>query len=201
MVRFTYMNTKTIVIALIAIAALGGVWYLFSNFQGEPTGGATPVMPVATTTVPTVTTVKSTPTAKVAKPVLKNAATLKSVVPARVTGIGPVAYLFGLKQPLVCKVTTTTGYSRTGTMYIAGDQMRANFTNASMIDDGTYLYVWTIGATKGLKLLAASSASGSAIATNGGFDLATMLSYTCNSWTEDASVFTPPTSVVFSNSL
>ena len=87
--------------------------------------------------------------------------------------------------------------------------MRGNFTstingiltNTSMIHDGEYLYAWTSGASKGLKLPAASSVSGSAIASNGGFDLSTDLSFACNPWTENTSVFTPPASISFSNTL
>jgi hypothetical protein len=189
------METKTIIIALIAVAALGGVWYLFTTNSLVGLGvGA----PVATTTPPTATT-SAAPQPSSASPAPART-TPKPVASAKVTGIGPLSYLFGLKQSLVCSVKTLSGYKRSGTMYVADGKMRANFTTSSMIDDGTYLYVWTNGDSKGLKLLASASASGSAIATNGGFDLAYDLSYSCNMWAENVSIFSPPSSVSFSNS-
>ncbi len=84
-------------------------------------------------------------------------------------------------------------------MYVADGEMRVNFAHTSMIDDGAYFYAWTDGASQGLKLLAASSASGSAIAANGGFDPASNISFACNPWTANMSVFVPPASISFSN--
>ncbi|MDE1944624.1 MAG: hypothetical protein KGH97_04000 [Patescibacteria group bacterium] len=117
-------------------------------------------------------------------------------------GVTPVSYLLGLKDSLVCSIKTTgSSAQRSGTLYVADGELRADLTGATMISDGAYLYEWQKGATKGLKLPATSSVAGSAIAANGGFDLATPLSFACNPWTTDASFFTPPDSVSFSNSL
>ena len=186
-----YMNNKTLVWLLVAVIVLAGAWYYFSNSSG----GTVTETPVATTTPTTATTAK--PAApKVTAPAVKK----PTVTTAKIVGVGTIPYLIGLKQSLLCSVKTTSGSSRSGTMYVAGGKVRGNFLTSSMIDDGTYLYAWFIGATKGLQLLAASSVSGSAIATNGGVDLATDLSFACNPWTEDASVFTPPSSVAFSSS-
>jgi hypothetical protein len=112
-----------------------------------------------------------------------------------------MGYLVSLKQPLVCTVKSTAGYARSGTMYVADGKIRANFTGSSMINDGTHLFAWMTGAIKGIELLTSSSASGSAIATNGGIDPATDISFACNPWTVDASVFSPPSSVSFFSSL
>ena len=189
------MNNK-ILWAVFAIVVLGGVWYLSSR----PQGWSDVAVPVASTTAPVSTSTVQTPTA--AKPAPVRTTTKPTPpVPAKVTGVGPLSYLFGLKQSLVCSISTRTGTKRSGTMYVAGGQMRVNFSNSSMIGDGTYLYVWTTGATKGLKLLAASSAAGSAIAMNGGFDPAYDISYGCNPWSVNASVFALPAQVSFSNSL
>jgi hypothetical protein len=70
-----------------------------------------------------------------------------------------------------------------------------------MISDGTYLYTWKSGAANGLKLLSSSSVSGSAMASNGGFDPGTSVSFECNPWAENVGIFTPPSTVTFSNSL
>ena len=173
-----------------------------------------PSTPAATTTAATTTAAAGTPSIT---PVRSTSGTKKTApkpapttTAAKVSGIGPLSYLISLKEPLVCSVKTTSlSMKRSGTVYVAGGELRGDFlssvngvlVNASMIDDGTHLYAWTSGATKGLELLAASSASGNAIANAGGIDLAAQVSYACNAWAEDSNVFVPPTSVTFSNSL
>ncbi len=177
---------------LAIVIVFAGGWYYFmlapTVTTESPTATSTPT---ATTSVPKTTT--KAPTSTTAKKPTKTT--------AKIVGIGTIPYLISLKQPLVCSVKTMTGYSRSGTLYVAGEKARGNFSNSSMIDDGTHLYAWMTGAIKGLVLLAASSASGSAIATNGGIDLATDISFACNPWTVDASVFTPPSSVSFFSTL
>ncbi|MHB8660709.1 MAG: hypothetical protein ACYC75_02085 [Minisyncoccota bacterium] len=193
-------NIKTIASwAVVIIIVVGSAWYVFS---GSPKGNGG-VSPVATTTA---STQQGTNTPSHSYTVKSGSTTQRIVAPvsasAKIIGVTTLSYLFGLKQPLVCSVRTTgTSVQRSGTMYIADGEMRANFTSSSMIDDGTYLYAWQSDASKGLKLLAASSVSGSAIASNGGFDLSTILSFACNPWAKNPSVFVPPTSVSFSNSL
>lgn len=182
---------KTLLWLFVAAVLIGG-WYYFTN---TPSASA-PAAPVATTT-PATTTPKTT-TTKAAAPATKKPVAATS---AKIAGVGTIPYLISLKQDLVCTVKTMSGYSRIGTMYISGGKMRGNFAGSSMIDDGTHLYAWMTGAIKGIVLLAGTSASGSAIAINGGVDLATDLSFACNPWTIDASVFTPPSSVSFFNSL
>jgi hypothetical protein len=192
------MNNK-ILWAVFAIVVLGGVWYLSSRPQEaaetvSPAAPTTELVGTSTEQTTTTTTTKTTTT-----PV--RTTTTKTVAPAKVTGVGPLSYLFGLKQALVCNVSTKTGVKRSGTMYVAEGKMRVNFGTSAMIDDGAYLYAWTSGASKGLKLLASGSASGSAIAMSGGFDPAYDLSYSCNPWTVNEGLFVPPASISFSNTL
>ncbi|MFZ2167499.1 MAG: hypothetical protein WAV50_01365 [Minisyncoccia bacterium] len=179
--------------AVVAIVVLAGAWYFYSG-SGVWKGG---MWSTATTTVDT-SAQSETGQPSATSPV-KKAGTTQKVAPAKVTGLNPIAYLYSLKEPLVCSMKTTSGYARAGTMYIANGKMRANLGSSAMIADGMYLYAWAQGASTGLKLLAATSASGSAIAAAGGFDPATPVSYSCNPWVADASVFTPPTGVSFSN--
>ncbi len=172
-----------------------------------------PSAPAATTTAATTTSAAGVPSTKPVRTTSgakKTATKPAPTIAAKVSGIGPLSYLISLKEPLVCSVKTTTlSMKRSGTVYVAGGKLRGDFlssvngvlVNASMIDDGTHLYAWASGATKGLELLAASSASGNAIANAGGIDLAAQVSYACNAWAEDSNVFIPPTSVTFSNSL
>lgn len=183
------MNNKTIVWLIVAIVAFAGVWYLLA----PSLGGLGIVPPTATTTPPTTAATQSTATKSPVSTAPKPTKTT-----AKMAGIGSLNYLLGLKQPLICSVKTTSGYARSGTMYVsAGGQARANFISSTMIDDGSYLYAWANGATTGTKLVAGLSASGSAITYAGGVDLTTDLSFSCNPWTVDISFFAPPATVSF----
>lgn len=195
-------NTNQLIVwAAVAIVVLVSVWYVFLSGSGGSGLG----LPIATTTAPTTTGTQQGTNNPPPARTKQSTAPSKPVTPtsAKVVGVTPVSYLFSLKESLACSFKTTgTSVQRSGTLYIADGAMRANLTNgATMIDDGAHIYLWGTGASKGLELLAASSVSGSAIASNGGFDLATPLSFACNPWKTDSSVFTPPSSVSFSNSL
>ncbi len=178
------MNNKTITWAAVVVVVLGGAWYLLSGPQNE-----------TLVTAPTA----DTSTQPAAKPVATQAsAPAPSKAPAKIAGVGSLVTLMGMKESLVCSVQTASGLTRSGTLYVAGGKARANFTTgSSMIDDGAYLYAWVNGATTGVKLSAALTASGSAITSNGGVDPATALSYSCNLWTAEMGVFTPPSTVSF----
>ncbi len=191
------IDKKIIAGAIGAAVILGGAWIFFGSSSGGNGSGS----PTASTTMQAGTSPQQTAQtpyrAPAKSPVWRPAP--KPPVAAKISGVTPLAYLFSLKQPLLCAVQTTDSYKRSGTMYVANGEMRVNFAHTSMIDDGTYFYAWTDGASQGLKLLAASSASGSAIAGNGGFDPASNISFACNPWAADMSVFVPPASVSFSN--
>lgn len=191
------IDKKIIAGAIGAAVILGGAWIFFGSSSGGNGSGS----PTATTTPQASTSPQQTAQtpyrAPAKSPVWRPAP--KPPVAAKISGITPLAYLFSLKQPLLCAIQTTDSYKRSGTMYVANGEMRVNFARTSMIDDGTYYYAWTDGASQGLKLLAASSASGSAIAGNGGFDPASNISFACNPWTANMNVFVPPASVSFSN--
>lgn len=184
MLRCPYMDTKTMSWVLGIAVVLGGVWYLSSR-----PATVTTVAPTATTTPTT-----AQPTAKKPSPPV---APKPTTTTAQTVGVGPLTYLLGLKQTLVCSIKTVGGTVRSGTLYVAGGMARANLAGSTMIDDGTYLYAWMTGATTGAKLLAASSVSGSAIGGRGGVDPTADISYACNPWTADASLFVPPVSVSF----
>lgn len=190
---------KTINWIIVAIVAFGAVWYLASQYS--PGSGEVPTTTIATTTTSAAPSIPTTPTAQKPAPKAPTGVVQPPVTRPKVAGSSPVAYLFGLKQSLECSITTSGAMKKSGTLYISGTQMRVDFSGSSMISDGTYLYAWMKGASKGLKLLASSSVSGSAMATNGGFDPGTDISFGCNPWTENLSFFVPPTLVSFSNSL
>ncbi len=186
------MNTKTIVWVVAAIAVLVSAWYFLSAPSGLDNGSPSAAAPTQTVNVPTQQTPKKSPAPSAPQP---------TKTTAKLAGVDSLITLINLKQNLVCSVKTTSGSGRMGTAYVANGMARINFTNftsASMIDDGVSLYIWADGAKTGLRLSAASGASGSAMLTNGGIDPATSnLSYACNPWTVDTSIFTPPASVSF----
>ena len=189
------MDKQKIIWIAAAIVVLGGAWYFFSSPSENQEG-----VSVATTTQSDTTPTQSTtPKPTTTRPTGSGTTTQKPAAPTKVAGVNTLSYLYSFKQPLVCSVTVGTTVKRAGTMYVADAKMRVNFSTTSMIDDGSFLYVWTKGATKGLKLSAVSSVSGSAIAANGGFDPANPFSFSCSGWTKDVSILTPPGSVTFSN--
>ncbi len=172
---------------LLAAVVLGGVWYLSSRPVEVTTVG--PTATTTTTGAPQQTTPKPSSVAPAAPQPTKTT--------AQTVGIGSLNHLLGLKQSLTCSFKTVGGVVRSGMLYVAGGQARANLAASSMVHDGTYLYAWMTGASTGTKLLAASSVSGSAIADRGGVDPNRDLSYACNPWTVDTSLFVAPSSVSF----
>ncbi|HET9641488.1 MAG TPA: hypothetical protein VFP46_01395 [Candidatus Paceibacterota bacterium] len=181
------MTIKPIWIVIVLVV-LGALWYLLPDVQigtNAPTAATT-----TATTSETKQSVQTSQTKSVTKPPVK-------VTAPRMAGVGPLTSLMALQQPLVCSVQTMNGVQRLGTLYLAGGKARLNFSTASMIDDGVTIYVWAKGATTGVKMAATVSSSGSVAASNGGVDPGNNLSYACNPWTEDASVFAPPTGVAF----
>lgn len=191
------MNTQKIVWTIVVGMVVGGVWYLLSKTTPETPGVELVATSTPTTKIPAPQTVTKPAITKPAH----TTTVPKSTSNVTITGINTLSYLYELKQPLICAVTVGTTLKRSGTMYIADAKMRANFSASSMIDDGVYLYVWMKNATKGIRLSAVSSVSGSVMAGNGGFDPENPFSFSCSLWMKDASVFVPPTTVAFGTSL
>lgn len=210
MLRYDYMastpiDNKTIAGIVIAVLALGGAWYLFTTQAAKLRNEIS--APVATTT-PTAAAPaqkqiapKPTRTPSASKPVASTG--------AATGGVGSITSLLALKQSLSCDIETINPIvKRSGTLYVDSGRVRGDFityidgnkVSTSMIDDGTSLYAWTSGSATGLKLPAALSASGSAIASHGGIDLAATFNYSCNPWAANASLFIPPASITFSTS-
>lgn len=193
------MNKK-IVWAIAAIVVLVGALYLTSKSPGDAG-----VLSGATTTPTTTTTTKSSASkgGSIVQQPTKTAVTYK------VVGAGSIKDLFQNRSlPLVCSIKVATTYvNRSGTIYMTEKKMRGDFTgyvngvlaSTSMLDDGESLYVWKNGASTGLKLPAAVSASGNAIQLSGGLDLTTVFSYNCNPWTVEQTNFDLPAGVVFSD--
>lgn len=205
------MSQKAIGWVIVAAIALFVVaWYVAKI---PPTTSGTTATSTPTTTqqaqTPAPTTTKTPTATRSSSPTTKSTATTPAPTTqsARVVGVSSLSYLIGLKQDLVCSISTTsTVPRRTGTVYVSGGQMRANLSStvsgqtfkSHMINDGKYLYVWMDSGTNGTKLLSSSSVAGSVVASRGGIDPTANVNFACNPWTVDSSVFTPPTDITFS---
>lgn len=202
----TRMNNKQAIIGIVvAILVMGAsLWYLAGD-SGRMDNGST-----ASSTAWTATSTTQTPTGTTSgtKTGGTKTSTSGSGVTVKTAGVGPLTYLFSLSQNYKCVVTTTSATTkRSGTIYVSsGGSMYGLFTGVvngaytttNMIDDGTYIYIWTAGSTAGLRLPATGSVNGNVALTHGGVDPAQTLSYTCNPWTPDSAILALPTSVTFS---
>lgn len=172
-------------IAVIAIALLG--WAVITPSDSAPAGEtATTTAEAATTTTttaPKTTTVpKPTTTAPKAK--------------SYMSGTNSLNFLVSQKVSMKCSVITKDALRRPGTAYLAGGKARLNFPTTSMVNDGTYIYVWS--GTSGVRLLAVSASSGSVAASKGGVEpSAPILEYDCNTATPEAGLFNRPSGVQF----
>lgn len=218
------MNTKATAavgsIGLIAFSLVGaGLWHIAGVLDMQA-GARVAALASATSSAPSVTA-SATPAVAIqrlprfprraqADASASSSIGVEEVVsaPVEVTGIGSLNYLMGLGSNLTCSVSTIgPTLRRSGTAYLSGSLARVSLNTAvgnstfssAMIDAGGYLYVWAQGGTHGIKLLAASGASGSAAVSYGGVDPSQTLSYSCNLWKTDASLFVPPQSIAFTD--
>ncbi len=127
-----------------------------------------------------------------------------------VAGVGTLNNLIALKSDLTCAISTLgSPLARTGTVYLSEGNLRGDFATtidgrtleSSMLETGGYLYAWMAIGTHGVRLLAASTASGSAVVSYGGINPTQELSYSCNLWKADASRFAPPANIAFTDTL
>jgi hypothetical protein len=114
-----------------------------------------------------------------------------------------------------CTFSYEDSVSKTdGTMYLANGKVRNDMTVIakvagnkedlihSIVDSG-YMYNWTDGESEGMKASLADVGSGIADVGGGTQTLATSydgdVNYNCTPWTADASLFTPPATVQFTD--
>lgn len=113
-----------------------------------------------------------------------------------------------------CTVTfAENNVSSQGTIHLAGGKMSGDFTatvngkaqTSHMINDGTTVYTWVDGMASGFKMtvdvMKANKPSSTPQSSNQpkSIDQDAKYQYNCSSWTVDSSVFTPPSSVKFSD--
>jgi hypothetical protein len=175
------MNTKNIAIAAIVIVLLlllGAAGYLMLSKNTAKTLKTAP----KETVVPT-----------------KTGQTTKSLMD-----------LLSLGQNLRCTFDTTgtTGTSTKGTVYVSGTKIRGDFTitdktgkeqQTSMIRVGDTNYVWGSTLPNGIKMtLSLDKISGNTQASQY-FNPSQKTNYNCLPWSVDATLFTPPSNIKFTD--
>ena len=116
---------------------------------------------------------------------------------------------------------TNSSTNNGGTVYVSSGKMRGDFqeknnsTGASeqthMINDGTYVYIWTDGQNNGYKMsesfikqeesqpTEAPANGSSANQPSQAVDMHQQVNTSCGAWTADASMFVPPTNITFTD--
>jgi len=125
--------------------------------------------------------------------------------------------LLGMGKTVKCTATTASDkFTTTGTTYVSGDKMRSDTTSQAgdapqtnshiIIADG-WMYMWSEGASTGMKLnineMKQNSPPGTENANPGSPSASNQLDnktdFNCSSWTADESVFAIPQNVTFTD--
>ncbi len=131
-----------------------------------------------------------------------------------ITGKKSLADFFSMKGTLKCTFSNKTDNSGTGTVYIGAGKMRGDFQSAAkgttaqthMINDGTYVYIWTEGQKNGYKMsLDAVKGTATQMKGNGtssttkpqGMDMNQQSNYSCGPWVVNGSAFKVPADITF----
>ncbi len=102
---------------------------------------------------------------------------------------------------------TSTAANVSGTTYISAGKVRSDFTSVTsnitisghMVADGKTSYVWMDGQTTGFKMAFDQASTASAGSAQQGVDANKAMNYSCSAWVVDNTLFTPPTSVKFTD--
>lgn len=96
------------------------------------------------------------------------------------------------------------GIESNGTVYVAGGKLRGDFTstggvsgNTHVIVDAGNVYTWIDGLGMGVKV--AASAADAGASGQQAVSMNQKLNYVCSNWSVDASVFTRPSGITFSD--
>jgi len=139
-------------------------------------------------------TVKKTVNTQTAKPQTTNS--LKGTI---------IGLLSGGKN-ITCQITYPDNKG-TGTVYVSDKKFAGDFimkgvdgkeTNAHMISDGTYMYVWSSGISTGIKMnLAAAKNAAQNAQTDQSVNINQEVGLNCSPWAPDSSKFTVPSDMKF----
>ena len=127
-----------------------------------------------------------------------------------VQGQGSFKDLLAMGKTLKCESGfTSQGNTSTGTMYVAGGKMRGDFSSQvegktmqmHMVvkDQTSYSWVEGLGQTMGFKSSITQSAPAQGSAPSKSVNIDQQVSYNCQPWSEDDSMFNLPSGVTFSD--
>lgn len=120
----------------------------------------------------------------------------------------------GKSQMCTYEYTNPESGSVKGVVYLSSGKMRGDFTttangkpySGSMINDTKYVYTWSTAAKQGFKTQitadiqkAMTGGSGSASNQQQSIDTSAKYDYKCSNWSTDASKFTPPGDIKFTD--
>jgi hypothetical protein len=120
---------------------------------------------------------------------------------------------FSMKGTLKCTFSDQTN-SGSGTVYVGSGKMRGDFqsqvngtqSQTHMVNDGTYVYIWTEGQKNGYKMsLDSVKSEASQVKVSGtptavkpqGMNMNRQSNYSCSPWVVNASLFTVPSDITF----
>jgi hypothetical protein len=178
-------KTTTIIIVVIVLILLGGGAFFFLNKSSH-------------------------------NPVKSVQQSVQNQVAKMTTEHKSLADFFSMTGSQKCTFTDKTNNS-SGTLYIGDNKMRGDFqatdngktTQTHMINDGTYVYLWIDGQKDGYKMSTAkvkneaaqvSTAPGEQVPSQAQVvDMKQKADYSCGPWSVDATMFTLPQGVTFTD--
>jgi hypothetical protein len=178
------MNTNIFVVGLIALVLIGGgVWYGVSQNNMQEVNNDAGM----------------------------NEETGDDSAEAGMSGTGSFARLLGLESAVSCEFASTIdGNSSTGVFYTDGRHFRVDATsatsygtfNSKMINDGEFQYVWGSGADGMTAIkMAVTEVEADDSSTNTDnkamFDIEQDVTYDCQAWSVDNTMFLPPSDIQF----
>lgn len=120
---------------------------------------------------------------------------------------GSIASLAAMSAPSKCTVThSEDSYESSGTVYVAGGKMRGDFSStmsgktveSHMISDGTTVYTWSSAMPQGVKMTVAATAQPQSPGAPAEANMFQQnVSYDCEAWAPDNSMFDLPSDVNF----
>jgi len=135
----------------------------------------------------------------------QQATTVQEQPKASPSGVtGTLKSLFGKNQ--YCTITYPNN-GGSGTVYVSGQKFRGDFTTkiadgkettSQVVSDGVYTYVWSSESPTGIKMKI-DVTSPTASAQTGNFNLDQQVGLNCSPWVVDASKFTIPTNIQFTD--
>ena len=169
------MNIKVVAVIVAAIILLGGGALLFSKNANKPTAQPAP-------------------------------STSATQAPSAGQSLSDILAL-GKTQQCTFSYDSTSGGKTEGTIYLSGDKMRGDFkvtssgkvSDFSLIRVGDTNYIWGTGLPGGIKMTISAKDLAGNTQVQQYVNADQKADYKCGAWITDASKFTPPANVKFTD--